>query len=277
MTGCFFNSCTGYLHQRFIVLLPRPVRIIPRPVFKSFASLRPQANFELLKKIFMCQKLFFAGFLLLFALVADAQSTSKPVVQKMELGFIAGLNLEQFYGKDDYGDKLHHSLKPGFRAGITAAWPFASHLALQAGLLYSQRGSRQKTEGDMDIQFHVSYLELPIHFLYKPLLGWGKLVLGAGPYLAYGLGGHVGGAGNPDHKVVFTSTVEHRNEYTTAYFIKRFDMGIDLVAGYEWQRYSILLSGHQGFYKLNPVITDYPEYAYRIKSKGISISAAYKF
>jgi hypothetical protein len=225
----------------------------------------------------MCQKLFFAGFLLLFALAAGAQSTNKPAVQKVELGFIAGLNLEQFYGKDDYGDKLHHSLKPGFRAGVTASRPFASQMALQAGLLYSQKGSRQKIEGDMDIQFHVSYLELPVHFLYKPSLGPGNFVLGAGPYLAYGLGGHVSSTGNPDHKVVFTSTVEHGNDYATAYFIKRFDMGIDLLAGYEWQRYSILVSAQRGFYKLNPFIKNYPEYPYDIKNEGISISAVYKF
>jgi hypothetical protein len=252
---------------------------MPCPIFKSFANAGGQANFEFLnnKQFFMRQKLFFTGFLLVCVLVAGAQSTAVPALQKTEIGIVQGLNLQSFYGKDDVGDKLHHNLKPGFRGGFMVTRPMTEQMFLQAGLLYSQKGSRQKVEGDMDVKFHVSYLELPVHFLYKPSLGAGKLVLGAGPYLAYGLGGHVSGAGNLDHKVVFTNTVEHGNDYAMAYFIKRFDAGIDLVAGYEWRRYSILLVGQRGFYKLNPFIKNYPDYPYDIKIQGISISAVYKF
>jgi hypothetical protein len=35
----------------------------------------------------------------------------------------------------------------------------------------------------------ISYLELPLNFLYKPMLGKGHLLLGFGPYVAFGIGG----------------------------------------------------------------------------------------
>ena len=36
---------------------------------------------------------------------------------------------------------------------------------------------------------HISYTELPVNLVYKPLLGNGHLLLGFGPYVAYGIMG----------------------------------------------------------------------------------------
>ncbi len=34
-------------------------------------------------------------------------------------------------------------------------------------------------------------MELPVHVVYKPQLGTGKLIVGFGPYVAYGITGKV--------------------------------------------------------------------------------------
>ncbi len=37
----------------------------------------------------------------------------------------------------------------------------------------------------------MNYIELPVNFIFKPVLGNGQLLLGLGPYIAYGIGGKV--------------------------------------------------------------------------------------
>ena len=40
-----------------------------------------------------------------------------------------------------------------------------------------------------DPTLNLSYIEIPVNLLYKPVVGNGKLLLGFGPYIAYGIGG----------------------------------------------------------------------------------------
>jgi hypothetical protein len=46
-------------------------------------------------------------------------------------------------------------------------------------------------------QYNLSYLELPLNFVYKGLLGTGYVMVGFGPYVGYGIMGkakYVGGS-----------------------------------------------------------------------------------
>ena len=57
----------------------------------------------------------------------------------------------------------------------------------------------------------ISYLEMPLNFLYKPLLGTGHLLLGFGPYVALGIGGKVkneGGGTSETTDIKFKGTVK---------------------------------------------------------------------
>ncbi len=53
-------------------------------------------------------------------------------------------------------------------------------------MLFSTKGAKAK-EGDVKI--NLSYVEIPVNFIYKPELGTGRMVLGFGPYAAFAVGG----------------------------------------------------------------------------------------
>ena len=100
-----------------------------------------------------------------------------------------GLNMSNYYG-DDLTDT---NMKLGFHIGVGADLGLSPNLALQTGLFYSAKGAKfsDKEEGDLiDANITANYLQLPLHLAYKIDVTPGtKVVLHAGPYVAYGIGG----------------------------------------------------------------------------------------
>lgn len=110
----------------------------------------------------------------------------------------------------------------GIRAGVTVDIPLADEFYIGTGLLYSGKGGKSKSS---DAKTTLSYLELPIHFMFKPEVGSGRLVLSAGPYLAYGLGGKIKDTGFGDFNVYDDEALLLKQ--------KRFDAGVGINVGYE--------------------------------------------
>ena len=110
----------------------------------------------------------------------------------------------------------------GIRAGVTVDIPLADEFYIGTGLLYSGKGGKAKNS---DAKTTLSYLELPIHFMFKPEVGSGRLVLSAGPYLAYGLGGKIKDTGFGDFNVYDDESLLAKQ--------KRFDAGVGINVGYE--------------------------------------------
>lgn len=100
-----------------------------------------------------------------------------------------GLNMSNFYG-DDLDDK---NMKLGFHIGVGADLELVPNVAIQTGLFYTTKGAeyKSKAEGDIiDANVSANYLQLPLHVAYKIDVTPGtKVVLHAGPYVAYGIGG----------------------------------------------------------------------------------------
>ncbi|TAL47704.1 MAG: PorT family protein, partial [Chitinophagaceae bacterium] len=117
-------------------------------------------------------------------------------------GLRAGVNFQNINGKDDNGDKLKNDMLTGFNIGLNAEIPVGVDFYFQPGLLYTIKGAKSKDVilGEtFNSKVKISYLELPLNFLYKPMLGKGHLLLGFGPYVALGLSGKVtyeGGGSN---------------------------------------------------------------------------------
>ena len=97
--------------------------------------------------------------------------------------------MSNFYG-DELDDK---NMKVGFHVGVGADFELAPNVALQTGLFYSAKGAKftDTDEGDLiDANVTANYLQLPVHVAYKIDVTPGtKVVLHAGPYIAYGIGG----------------------------------------------------------------------------------------
>ena len=195
------------------------------------------------------------------ALLATASSTAIYAQSATTFGIRAGVNFHNLNGKDFNDDKLENKLKTGFHAGVNAEIPVGIDFYLQPGLLFTTKGAKAEVG---DTKINLSYLELPINFVYKPELGEGRMILGFGPYAAYALSGEVK---DPDSDIEFG---DQPNEW------KRFDAGANLLAGYEFSNnLSFQLNAGLGLTRLNNRPDN--DNNSSIKNTGFGVSLGYRF
>ena len=196
----------------------------------------------------------------LFSLSIQAQ-------EGIRFGVLGGVNFQNINGKDNDGDKFENDLKPGFHAGVNAILGIAPEFYLQPGILFSTKGCKFE---DSDLKLNVSYLEIPLNFLYRGELGNGYVLVGFGPYLGFGLSGKM--KTGEGHSV----DVEFSNEYSTGSIVtmKRFDAGANVFAGYELSSGIFFqLNTQLGLLKINPEATGKLTW----KNTGFGLSAGYRF
>jgi hypothetical protein len=198
-------------------------------------------------------------------------------------GLRGGVNFQNINGKDENGEKLKNDLLTGFNIGLNAEIPVGVDFYFQPGLLYSLKGA--KSEDDIlgqsfNTTLKISYLEIPLNFLYKPLLGTGHLLLGFGPYVAFGVGGEAtfdGGGSSLTEKVKFKKTVSSSDPNDVVY-IRPMDAGANLLAGYEFSnRFSFQLNTQLGLVKINPEYEGVSNDESSVKNTGFGISVGYRF
>ena len=103
-------------------------------------------------------------------------------------------------------------VKLGFNIGVLTDFGFAPNMGIRSGLYYTTKGAAGRTD------IRLPYLQIPVHFAYKiNLASRTRLVLHAGPYAAYGVGGSHFGSEN--------------NQY------QPFDFGVGVGAGFEFGRF----------------------------------------
>lgn len=215
------------------------------------------------------------GGLGLLSLKTNAQ-TQQVEVGGTTFGIRAGVNFQNINGKDFSGDRLENKLKTGWHAGVNAEIPVAPEFYVQPGLIFSTKGARLDQDlGDAD-KLNLSYLELPVNFLYKPTLGTGKLLVGLGPYIAYGIGGKIKG-GNQDIDVKFKNKVKTGEAADAAYF-KPFDAGANFLVGYEFSnKVSAQLNAQLGLANMNSKYEAAPDGDARAANTGFGLSVGYRF
>ena len=176
-------------------------------------------------------------------------------IAQTSFGIRAGVNFQNLNGKTEDGDKLENDLKVGLNAGVTADIPVvAPDYFVQTGLLFSSKGAKIE---NTDTKLKLSYLEVPITFLYKPTLGQSRLLLGVGPYLGYALGGKF-----DDNDVSFDDD------------FKRFDAGGNLLFGVQFtENLSAQLNAQLGLVN----ISQFDEGDATVKNTGFGISLGYHF
>ena len=198
-------------------------------------------------------------------------------------GLRAGVNFQNINGKDENGDKLENDILTGFNIGVNAEIPVGVDFYFQPGLLYTIKGAKseevilgQTIKGKVKI----SYLELPLNFLYKPLLGTGHLILGFGPYVALGVSGKVtyeGGGSSLDADIKFKNKVMTTDSDDFVY-IRPLEAGANLLAGYEFaNRVSFQLNTQLGLTKINPEYEGAPDDKTSAKNTGFGFSLGYRF
>ncbi len=203
-----------------------------------------------------------AGFIFMFLFSLSIQAQ-----EGIRFGVLGGVNFQNINGKDNDGNKFENDLKPGFHAGVNAILGIAPEFYLQPGILFSTKGCKFE---DSDLKLNVSYLEIPLNFLYRGELGNGYVLVGFGPYLGFGLSGKL--KTGEGHSV----DVEFSNEYSTGSIVtmKRFDAGANVFAGYELSSGIFFqLNTQLGLLKINPEATGKLTW----KNTGFGLSAGYRF
>lgn len=186
----------------------------------------------------------------------------------------AGINFQNLNGKNANGGNLNYSLKAGFNIGVLAEVPVASEFFIQPGVLFSTKGARDKNSfGGKDLKVNLSYIEIPVNLLYKPILGKGRTIIGFGPYIAYAVGGKVKVEG-VDTNIKFANTISSSQESDT--YFKRMDAGANFIFGYEMSnRVSAQLNAQLGLAKINPKVTGSNNKS-SVKNTGFGVSLGYR-
>ena len=109
--------------------------------------------------------------LLVFAFV------SFSAVSNAQLGIKAGLNLANISVSSE-GDSFEPDSKIGFHFGVTYTTMINDNISFRPGALFSTKGYKF-TFLEEDFNTNLSYLEIPLDFVYKT----GSLDIHAGPYL----------------------------------------------------------------------------------------------
>jgi hypothetical protein len=188
-------------------------------------------------------------------------------------GVRAGVNFFNITGKDANGDKYSNHINTGFNVGVNAEIPVGTGSYLQPGILYSQKGAEFSGDNEVDL----SYIEVPVNFVYKPVLGTGRLLLGFGPYIGVGLDGKVKSSNGTKTDVEFTN--DHATETDTPTYAeyKRLDYGGNLLAGYELaNNLSFQLNAQLGLTNLAPA-TNGTDSKAKQNNTGFGVSVGYRF
>jgi hypothetical protein len=215
-------------------------------------------------------------------------SASGIIHAQTKFGIKAGVSFSNVTDKAEDGNKSSTQNLPGLLIGLSADVPLTDDFYIQPALQYARKGFKQESGGfygsATNFQVKADYVELPVNFLYKPKLGKGRLLIGAGPYIAYGTGGNwksdtdillgdirIKGEGS----VAFRNdgSVRNDSEYT---YGRPFDYGFNATLGYEFrERLSLQLTGMFGIADLVPRFNDYqPDGS--LRNKGFGISIGYK-
>jgi len=212
---------------------------------------------------------------IMFAVVLTSFFTTTIFAQtKTSFGIRAGVNFQNLNGKDADGDKLENKLKTGFNAGVNAEIPVGIDFYLQPGLLFSTKGAKL---GESENKLNLSYVEVPINFIYKPSFGKGRLIMGFGPYAAFAAGGSYKPENGDDVDIKFENEITPI-QAATGLYAKRFDAGANLLFGYECSnKLSVQLNAGLGLLDINPKVRGTENTDAVTKNTGFGLSLGYRF
>lgn len=211
------------------------------------------------------KKLFLITLLLAFLLTAE-NSFSQPA-----FGVKGSFNFFNFSQKNDNGVKVENRMIPVFDAGIFAEFPIADEFVLRPELFYAGKGA--KVKNSLETKVHLSYIELPVLFLYKGVLYNNKILLGIGPFIALGIGGKTI---DPDEDIKYKNDIS-TSEAATGNYLKPLDTGAQMIAGVELKGgLSITINASLGLANIEPKVAGVKPES-RTSNTGFGLSLGYRF
>jgi hypothetical protein len=179
----------------------------------------------------------------------------------------AGVNLANVTITND-GDIERNNMLTSFQVGLTGDVKITSFFFFQPGLLLSGKGSKTESGDPNGATWYKAtsnpyYVEVPVNFVFKFGLDEkndNKLFVGAGPYLGVGIAGKnkvngkfLGTSFSSEEDIKWSnddpSTIDY--EEGAGYGImKRFDYGLNGIAGFEFEKVVLGVNYGLGLAKL---------------------------
>lgn len=209
----------------------------------------------------------------LFALVS--------VVSFAQLSWNAkvGMNMSNLTGLEE------SSMKVGFNLGVGAEYQLTEMWSVQPSLMFSTKGAKQdfSVGGDKDeYTYNPVYLEIPIMAAARFAVADNQnVVVKAGPYLAFGVGGKCknswseDGESGEDKYDLFKDTKDEDGDIVNE-ASKRFDFGIGVGVAYEIGQIFVDLTGSFGLTKFADTFNNKGEKV-GVRNMNFSIGVGYKF
>jgi Outer membrane protein beta-barrel domain len=202
--------------------------------------------------------------------------------QSFNLGVTAGPNVSTF---DPYNNRVGNYASSGitgFHAGLFAEVTWGN-LTVQPGLQYASIGGETNysvvepaANGNGTFKYAVRYLQLPVNILGNIPITNGKIFLGGGPYMGFGLSGKITQTGVDNEGTGTTpytsSTINNQKGYV---FSKSDnpDQGINAVAGVRFNNKVMITLNDLFSLKF---LSNYNGFA-GLKSNVLSFSVGYAF
>jgi len=206
---------------------------------------------------------------------------SSPSLFGQTLGVKAGLNLSNFFVKDDHETySEEYKWKSGFHLGATVEFQLGKLWSLETGLLLSTKGHKEMTEDSFlneSIKLKAStilyYFDIPITAKVSIPVGKMKIYGSLGPYVGFGL------IGKSKSELTLNGQTEKEEEDISwgsdeeDDHLRRLDLGLTMAAGIEIKSIQLGLNYNLGLAN----ISAYRDEGATIKNKVIGISLAYRF
>lgn len=188
-------------------------------------------------------------------------------------GVKGSFNFFNLTQENSSGSKIENKMIPTFDAGIFYEISVAPEFYLRPELLFAQKGAKNDNKL-LDFTAKLSYVELPVLFLYKGGLGNNHILLGFGPYVAKGVGGSV------ESKLI-DGDVKFKNDITDAedlaLYCKPIDFGGKVMAGYEFGNgLSFALNASLGLIDIEPKVSGKDLESFT-KNNGFGLTVGYRF
>jgi hypothetical protein len=197
---------------------------------------------------------------LILALSASFAIAQEP--GRVSFGVLGGVNFQNLNGKLSSGDKLENDMLMGFHGGVNVQLPIAPEFYFQPGVMFAVKGAKNTATilgREFTDEIKLNYIEVPLNLVYKGALGNGFVMLGFGPYVAYGISGKQVFEGN-------SVTYERGVDYNA------FDAGANIFVGFEMASGIFLqLDTQFGMLDIDP---DENQTA---KNTGFGLSLGYRF
>jgi hypothetical protein len=189
---------------------------------------------------------------------AGKQAGAKHIKGGIKAG-VALANCQISYDPEPDPSPGKTKAKMALAAGFFARFQLNKNTCFQPELLFIGKGLKQKDPYNFTYRSRFSYLELPLNILYRPETSRGAFFIGGGPAPSF----HIG----------------QNSMYSGNYLIKTFDIGVNVLAGYEIPiGFSINLHYTHGLSNISKSNDDFNNpYVSKLKNRCFGLTIGYVF